>query len=415
MQGRLPGSRTKILTLITLGLIFLAGICLWQWHSWRHSLANYPGNAGPGPGPSPNQARTHSGFAQATADSGTDGDGCSLSKLATLDPRLPFADKSFLASLHTALQRWQVALLASADNRARAVGFILQMTDESSPTVGTSAARDALALLARTSADPAIYSMALQMCSKFPPAAPGSACDGVSAQAWSQLEPDNMVPWLMLSGDAAKRQEMTAAANYLQQAALAPRIESYRNSYLAFAQADTPKDLSPAEQYLADIYLVGVEAATPSSEFGVLKTCFSNATSDNVIRDNCATVAERLVSAGPTILDMGMGISMGRKLGWSDVRTGDLDGQWRLLSELPALDHSDTDPRFLSCGEVKRRDARLRAISKQGEINVLRHELQATGMAPEEVAAEENQEHARLNAELQVLRSTIERERNAPQ
>lgn len=115
-------------------------------------------------------------------------------------------------------RRWVAVLVQRGDPRSRAVAELLGGVDGDDVK-----ARARLQALARTSSDPMLTALALQMRCQ-----PG-ACTNVEASQWSRLEPANLHSWLELLRDVGGRDARADQSGYvLERAASEAR---YSRSY----------------------------------------------------------------------------------------------------------------------------------------------------------------------------------------
>jgi hypothetical protein len=313
---------------------------------------------------------------------------CGFGKVA-LDPTDPTAASSYIgARTEKAAQNWLSALLNNDDYRARAAGLflegkigvpqILPMTDQ---------ARDSLVQLAVGTADPAVYATALYACSaKFGGSAAGS-CGQISVDGWARLDPDNAVPWLLLAGKARDRHDDAVEAEAFGRAAKASMSDAYLYSMYTFAEPEMPSDLTPTQRSYLAVEVIGLEAATTNGEFSVAsKHCSAEAMGDSNVRQQCSSLAELWVTRGTTLLDFGMGTSIGARAGWPARRVTDLrmelDALTQAIVETGPASEGDT----WSCDTVQRGNAYVSRMARMGEIRAARDALERSGRTVPELA-----------------------------
>src|SRR5580700_6039687 len=146
MQGRRREAKLRLTAVIATLFVVVAGLYWWLRFLSDGSAYNRSAEGGPKNTAGPGNWRL--GFAQPAnkSDTGELDKGCGVSRITVLAPQFHAADNATLQRLKSLRRRWQTALLANADNRARAVGLILQSTDDAANSpLAQSEARDALA------------------------------------------------------------------------------------------------------------------------------------------------------------------------------------------------------------------------------------------------------------------------------
>src|SRR5271166_1020599 len=229
--------------------------------------------------------------------------------------------KSVGALAQKADAHWRSALLDSDDYRARAVGLMLQGSNLDGDAASVEQARDALVQLATGAGDPAVYAMAVHLCNTGEEHSPSGSCQHISLREWANIDPDNAVPWLYVADQARAANDAAAQMDALGRASMAQKIDSYNWSLFAYAQPEMPADATPFEQYYLATELIGYEASWFGPQYTVAsKLCSADAVQDGRVRQPCDALAELLVSRGTTLLDLGVGKSIGSHLGWPSER-----------------------------------------------------------------------------------------------
>ena len=83
-----------------------------------------------------------------------------------------------------------------------------------------------------------------------------------------------------------------------------------------FAEAALPAEVSPVERSYFATEVIGIEAAQRVAQYtAASQHCSKDAVQDSTVRQQCNAVAELLLK-GPTLLDFGIGASIGARLGW---------------------------------------------------------------------------------------------------
>jgi hypothetical protein len=314
---------------------------------------------------------------------------CGFGQVA-LDPTDPMAASRYVgARTQKAAQNWLSALLNNDDYRARAAGLFLEGKIGGVPQMlpMTEQARDSLVQLAVGTADPAVYATALYACgAKYGDPADDS-CGQVSADGWARLDPDNAVPWLLLAGKARDRHDDVAEAAAFGRAAKASMSDSYVYSMYTFAEPELPSDLTPVQRSYLAVEVIGIEGATGHTEFHAASThCSTEAVQDSNVRQQCNSLAELWVTRGTTLLDFGMGASIGARAGWPARRVNglkmELHALMQVIEETGPAGADDT----WSCDAVQRSNAYVSRMARMGEMGAARDALEHSGQTVPELA-----------------------------
>jgi len=314
---------------------------------------------------------------------------CGFGKVA-LDPTDPMAASRYVAArTKKAAQNWLSALLNNDDYRARAAGLFLEGKIGGVPQIlpMTEQARDSLVQLAVGTADPAVYATALYACTAKFGGPPDVSCPEISVDGWARLDPDNAVPWLLLAGKARDRHDDAAEAQAFGRAAQASMSDSYVFSMYAFGEPELPSDLTPAQRSYLAVDVIGIEAATGQAEFSAAsKHCSTEAMRDSNVRQQCSSLAELWVTRGTTLLDFGMGASIGARAGWPAQRVNDLKMELHALMQVIGETESAGDGDTWSCEAVQRSNAYVSRMARMGEMGAARDALERSGQTVPELA-----------------------------
>ena len=173
------------------------------------------------------------------------------------------------------------------------------------PACSAGARVDGLARLAVGSLDPVVYAIALEAC-KGSLAADAAACKLLSRTQWARLDADSALPWLELAAEASRQQAFDAEAEAMQHAAMARRIDAHAGALPELVE----RALSQAHTY-----------------------CGADAVADRERRPICGAMAEMLVSRSSSAADLGVGLAIGRNLGWDVERLEALQHEQNALGE----------------------------------------------------------------------------------
>jgi len=267
--------------------------------------------------------------------------------------------------------RWEAALLDSSDSRARAIGLVIRRMQliRAGATVQAEESRDELVQLAAGAGDPALYAIAIGLCR-----APSSdanmtgACQRISLSEWTRLDPDNAVPWILTAQAARGKNDAQAEATAFARAAATHKVDNSSDSLLSFGLMELPQDIPPAEKAGLAIELVGYEAAWGGPELSeISRYCSADALRRDEAHKECDAVAELLVNHGGTILNLGLGVRIGERVGWSSERLQEIsrerDALIRLLPD---------ERQGWSCETVYRENEFIDKRAQLGELGALR-------------------------------------------
>ena len=201
------------------------------------------------------------------------------------------------------------------------------------------------------------------------------------------MDPDNAVPWLLLAGRARARHDAAAEADAFGHAAASHKIDSYSDSVFAFAEPQLPQDVTPLERAYLATEVVGVEAAIGLPQYSVAgQHCSSDAMHDGIVRQQCSSLAELLVSKGNSLLDLGVGEAIGARAGWPSKRVDELElEQHALMQAMIQQSPSDQDTLW-TCDAVSRVNAFMLQRVRLGEVGAARELLERSGETVEVMA-----------------------------
>lgn len=314
---------------------------------------------------------------------------CGFGKVA-LDPADPMAGSTYIAAkADEAAQKWLSAMLNSDNDRGRAVGLFLEgkINGGAALLPMTQQTRESLVQLAVGTADPAVYAVALYACGAGFSEPANATCRQISADGWARRDPYNAVPWLLVAGQARDKHDVAAEAEAFGRAAKASMSDSYAFSMHAFAEPELPNDLTPTERSYLAVRLIGIEAATGQNELGVAsKHCSSEAMRDSNVRQQCSSLAELWVNRGTTLLDFGIGTSIGARAGWPAQRVNDLKMKRDALMQVIAETGPSRNDGPWSCDAVQRSNGYISRMGRLGEMGAARDELDRSGETVSELA-----------------------------
>jgi len=273
-----------------------------------------------------------------------------------------------------ASSRWRSNLLNSTDNRARGVGLLLKdrASGDGEIAMPSKESQESLVKLAETSADPAVYAIAVRACNAYTGEDLGGFCQKLSLATWARLDSDNAIPWMLLGNQARSRGDQDAEAAAFMEAAKATRVDSYGDSLFGFAQTEIPADATPLERSFVAEDLLDYEAAWPEPQYDSFAQdyCMTSSLPDPGARQTCDALAQLLVSKGTKISDIWLGMKLGSRVGWSPARIEDLDREIRALS----ISHPLIDE-YWDCFNVGLFNDYMALRAQLGEVGTARSDL----------------------------------------
>jgi hypothetical protein len=302
------------------------------------------------------------------------------------------ADDALQAIVATALD--EVAgdalglMAASPSPRVRAAAHYYQIGRLASAVAGPdprsdgAAHRDALARIAQTTDDAQVYAWAWRACRRAPENAPG-ACMQVGAAQWARIDPDNAEAWLAAADEARRRKDEAALDDAMFHVAVAERHDPGRVALAAVVADYTPHDeRSLLGSYLAIAEAVRIDAAAASEWQGLSEYCSAHATAEANRRETCERVAPLLADRSTSVAARNVGMTIGKRLGWSEERLGAL-GQQRhteaTAARMKSAEQGSVDP--LACDAIRATIERVRTDAEFGEVERLRREVAGQPLA----------------------------------
>lgn len=247
------------------------------------------------------------------------------------------------------------ALLASGVERERAAGLLL------------GGDTDQLIRMAVTTRDAAVYSMAVDRCRpREVEAAAAAACSLLSPQRWTQLDPDNMVPWLHAAEVARARGDAGAVAEAVYRASLARVSDPHWMLLSGLMLRALPQNEPPLGRLGLMMEATGTDAARAMPGYSVLSEyCKASAMSDANRRHVCAAAAEVLVHRSKTYFDVISGLAIGKRAGWRDDAVQALRDTQDALMQAPEAQPPHAE--LWSCTGIQRFEDWITQVSNHGE------------------------------------------------
>jgi hypothetical protein len=272
-------------------------------------------------------------------------------------------------------------LAASSDPFERVAGQLLGARAKSPDEAPPPEAFLNLVSEALSSNDLRVAGLAAQLCAS-PSTEPPAACSSFTPQQWAAADPDNIQPWLTLAAQAQDNADPASVREALARAAQAGTNRLVSTELPRLVRSPSLQALSPVEREVLVIDLLGVgNALTAVGSLEVSRLCPGQGMGP-VRQQQCGQIAERLVDQGQTLIERGIGISIGRRAGWDPQRVAELEDEHRALLEAlgdaTGLAPPGDGPMTLAqaCETWQRVDAVTALITTDTEVALARHALQ---------------------------------------
>jgi hypothetical protein len=266
--------------------------------------------------------------------------------------------------------RWTTTLLDSRDPRQRAVGLALGNT-KPAPDSWTYAAPDKpanndLVLLAMETNDPAIYALALGQCGENNLDMAVGPCQQLSLEHWTQIDPDNAVPWMWMASHADKMGDHVRADAALSRAANASRLDSYVGAMSALALHALPPEVAPLEKAVAGADLISISRLVAPVAL-VASLCSEQTLQVATRKKQCSSMTNLLATQGSTIIEVAMAAILGKRLGWPGNKWIPLQKESDSYRRALSYPWNKADPgEKFSCGKVLEYDYFIDQLAAHG-------------------------------------------------
>lgn len=247
---------------------------------------------------------------------------------------------------------------------------------------------DAVARMAVSSTDPKVYGFAFGLCRSRAGSAAG-ACQMLSAEQWSRLDPGNAEPWQHILAAATARGDAVAQDQALFRIAKAQRSEAG-----LFGAAGAVLDTAPDDDAaVLPVWGLAMEAFSigPMPMLGATKAmCRADALADANRRQICTAVAETLAERSDTLLVRRLGESLGKEVGWPAERSDRMRGEFESYTTSLSSDaNPEADVKGSNCAGERRMLAMMRRHATVGEAGALREWVAKSGKTPDEFIREQ--------------------------
>lgn len=293
----------------------------------------------------------------------------------------PYSMQRMPTHVRAAALKVETLMLASTDERVRAAALLMGAR----PRRDAGARIDRLARLAAVSQDSVVYAIALEACTGWSSVDAGN-CALLNRAQWARLDPDNAQAWLALAQEAQQRHDMVGEDEAMYRAAHArgsdTRVGLLPNLVDEALGAQTPLLL----RTLALRASWSMQPALELSHAGqAYAYCSANAVADANRRGTCEAMAEALSLRSTSLSDLGIGLAIGRNVGWPTQRLQALQQEQEAISEAGGLLANGVD---FSCEAVDRMQGWTRRIGARGELQAMRDVVAQSGRSIEDWSAQ---------------------------
>jgi hypothetical protein len=289
-------------------------------------------------------------------------------------------DAAFRRLRPGALARAAALLAASADPFERVAAQVLSARARAPDEALPPDAFLALVSEALGTGDLRVAGLAAQLCGS-PSAEPPAACASFTPSQWAAMDPENMQPWLAMAAQAQDNGDPATVREAMARAAQARSSQLASTELARLARSPALQALAPVDREVLVIDLLGVgHALTAVGSLEVSRLCPSQGMGLARVQQ-CSAVAERLVEQSPTLIERGIGISIGRRTGWPAERVAALEEEHRALLEAlgdAMVLGAPTDGPMTAaqaCEAYQRIDAMTSIITTESEVALARRAL----------------------------------------
>lgn len=355
----------------------------------------------------------------------------------TADAGVPLsADPRFASRIEGARAKLIGTLSLSSDARSRAIGLLLQgianvdaATASDATTIAslcgaeaacteaaTKASRgtvlraaspttEAIAREASTTRDPFVYAVAMEACRRLPASQAGT-CQLIVPAQWASIDSDNAVPWLFVAGQAAERKDSAGLDDAMNHVAHARASRLYGDQVAAITEAAIPSGTNAFDA--AQMRVFGWNASF-IWELPPLGTAIQYC-SDAQLRDSnrwqiCDAVAHQMIDNGATMIERGIGIRLGARLGWPADNVAALRQERDALLRVQSIAFAEGVSEASSCRISANASRHMLSIAKLGEIGATRAAMASTGKSVAALADEIEVERATARSKAEVAKA----------
>jgi hypothetical protein len=228
-----------------------------------------------------------------------------------------------------------------------------------------------LVRLAASTRNPQTYVMAMRACRSILVDAPPTGCSALSNDQWAQLDPDNVLPWLMKARAARQRKDTDAFEEALLRASRAKVFDRRATHYAELLASADGREQSVRALIVSR--LLAAESREDPAEY------FSNFTMFSLYcgkadrpeqREVCVDLARLLMERSADRIGVEVGLELDRINLMQAGRFGSGPALRRGLPANPITPPNRSNS--LSCKDSAQAEEWLRDLSQNGEVGYLR-------------------------------------------
>lgn len=208
------------------------------------------------------------------------------------------------------------------------------------------------------------------------------ACAHVTAARWGQLEPENVMPWLIEAGRAHRAGDSVSYEAAMAMAAAATSSNLHWFAIYRMASQQPLQKGDKAARLVALSDLIGIAAAFP---FPGLQQLVARCKAPALIeehRHQCLSIASAM-SRGSTHMEAVLGAGIGKAVGWSDA---DVAAVRNKSSAVYAANHTRVSPMdAYSCNALEMMSEVLPELEQLGELGAGELAIKRSGKTEKEL------------------------------
>lgn len=218
--------------------------------------------------------------------------------------------------------------------------------------------RRRLAAVAASTRNPRLYALALRTCWSRP----GLECHSLTPRRWSELEPDNAAPWMLMLDEAVANEDVSGIEEALFHITHARRLAERPLAPLQpIVDAATKDPESLAAAHAMAIEAIGLQAAQVSPIAYTACTRVTPAVAN--IWQQCVAMVDVLEHRSDTLMARSAGAAIERRLTGNAEPTREVAAQ---RDRLAAFELGSTS----SCADLHAKLAVLRRMAVEGDVAV---------------------------------------------
>jgi hypothetical protein len=218
-----------------------------------------------------------------------------------------------------------------------------------------------LETLAASTRDPRLYSLALRSCWRKA----GHECQSLSARRWSELDPDNALPWLMMMDEARSHRDTSGFQEALYHATHARRLAERRlapaQAILDAASDDDPSSLVAAHSLAIDASGIAMAQVGTASELACRDATPS---ADANLWQQCIALVDLLEHRSDSLSARATGAAIDKR------QTGNAEPANRVAAQMQKLSALGLESSS-SCADLRGKLSLMRRMAVDGDMAIV--------------------------------------------